>query len=447
MALGQSYLQQPVNYMAPVQSSVKSSLGNVAQFQTISDKGADRARQDDFRNAVNQTGGDVTKLSQLMFSHPDFAKEIQSFLGIQDDRQRAEMGRFSMGLDTLLTNGDTAGAQYFINHNKGLIEKLGSTPEQLLEVLKTNPEALQKRSRAYAMASYDSADDAMKYNLSKEDIALKRQQIENSFQLGQERNRISQSSSNARMGYQRDMLDLRRKQLEQAGGGDLMADINGNPLSSYKYNTQMLQTGVNPRTGKTATGAQLKAAKDWKAGDAAFTTAQMGLHRGLKQIQEIIPMLSEGVGPYTGRLPEMLLGDNGVRVRNLVASMQSGQFLANVKNLQGMGALSNAEGERVLNLIAKLDVTQGDDVVLQSLKDIETQYSKLIAANAQEAAAMGYSLEQLDAYLQDEAARDAEARAKAETEAKAEEKAKSEVEARKKAALSRIGDDELLGGL
>lgn len=114
---------------------------------------------------------------------------------------------------------------------------------------------------------------------------------------------------------------------------------------------------------------------------------------------------------------------------------------------QALGALSNAEGQRVLDLIAKIDVTQSPEVVLQSINDIKDQYARLMNANAQDAAAMGYSMDQLDAYLQDEAARDAEARAKAEAEAKAEEKAKSEVEARKKAALSRMGDDELLGGL
>jgi hypothetical protein len=422
MAIGSRY--NPTNYIGMASQADQSGLNSAKGAADLFQRGFDMSVKMDERDRLTSArqefdaawmSNDPNAVQRVIAKFPEYAAKIQQSLGVRDDQHRQQVGSMAIQLSGLLESGNVAGAQEYVKQNSHLFDKSG--PFSAEGVVNELGAAAADPKRLDAWKSW-----AQKLSLStlapKEimDYGISQQQLAQQLSLGQQQialgysNQASRNANTANLNnYRRDMLDFQKMKFDQAGGLDVMADINGNPLSSYKYNTQMLQTGVNPRTGKTATGAQLKAAKDWKAGDAAFTTAQMGLHRGLKQIQEIIPMLSEGVGPYTGRLPEMLLGDKGVRVRNLVASMQSGQFLANVKNLQGMGALSNAEGERVLNLIAKLDVTQGDKVVLQSLKDIETQYSKLIAANAQDAAAMGYSLEQLNAYLEDEDVREANA--------------------------------------
>ena len=47
-----------------------------------------------------------------------------------------------------------------------------------------------------------------------------------------------------------------------------------------------------------------------------------------------------------------------------------------------MGSLSNAEGQKLENLIAKLDITQPEEVVRKQLSEIRSQYSVFVTNGA-----------------------------------------------------------------
>ena len=179
-----------------------------------------------------------------------------------------------------------------------------------------------------------------------------------------------------------------------------MTDSQGNLLSSFDYNRQLLQTGTDPRTGKRATGAQLSNAQKWMKGNQEFTSAQTTLTNQLGKINELLSgdTLESGTGRFAGRAPDILTGEEGLQTRNLLDSIKSGEFTTNVKQLKGMGALSNAEGAKLMDLTAKIDPTQPTSVIRKQLKAVKDQYQRLIQANQQDAADMGYGHTVLQAY-------------------------------------------------
>jgi hypothetical protein len=78
-------------------------------------------------------------------------------------------------------------------------------------------------------------------------------------------------------------------------------------------------------------------------------------------------------------------GSDASDFRSQIATLESQQFLQNIKGLTGMGALSNAEGEKLQSKIASLRTSQSDKQMIQSLEDIKRDLEKA----QQRALAMG----------------------------------------------------------
>lgn len=76
-------------------------------------------------------------------------------------------------------------------------------------------------------------------------------------------------------------------------------------------------------------------------------------------------------------MPDATTSEEGLANRNAIEELKSGAFVQNVQMLRGLGSLSNAEGSKLENLIARLDVTQPEDVVRKQLSEIRSQYSVL----------------------------------------------------------------------
>jgi hypothetical protein len=65
-----------------------------------------------------------------------------------------------------------------------------------------------------------------------------------------------------------------------------------------------------------------------------------------------------GVGTVTGKVAELLPGTDRRDLKGLVDTLKSQQFLTGIKQMQGMGALSNAEGDKIASAVASLDLDQ-----------------------------------------------------------------------------------------
>lgn len=78
-----------------------------------------------------------------------------------------------------------------------------------------------------------------------------------------------------------------------------------------------------------------------------------------------------GVGSTTGKISGFIPGTDRKDLEGLVDTLKSQQFLAGVKQLTGMGSLSNAEGEKIGAAVASLNLDQSPQAFKNALGVIE----------------------------------------------------------------------------
>ncbi|HGW6103951.1 TPA: hypothetical protein ACNIQM_002093 [Citrobacter werkmanii] len=353
---------------------------------------------------------DPNAMQQVIAQFPKFGQQMLQMIGIRDDQHRQAVGSMGIRVAGLLEDGDVQGAQDVIRQNANLFDPTGegSADNIINDIGKgaTDPNKLaqwKNRMQKLTLSTLspreimnwgtDQQRMAQQLQLGEEQMQLRREISQN--QLGMQGARLQEISD-----FHNQMLELKRQSILNAGGGDVMADTQGNPLTPFDYNRLLLQSGTDPRTGKRATGAQLSNAQKWMAGNESFTSAQETLHQQLGKIDDLLSgdKLESGTGRFAGRAPSLLTSGEGIDVRNLLDSIKSGEFTTNVQKLRGMGALSNAEGAKLMDLTAKIDETQPTDVIRKQLKAIRDQYRALAKANLQDAADMGYGQRKLQAY-------------------------------------------------
>lgn len=176
------------------------------------------------------------------------------------------------------------------------------------------------------------------------------------------------------------------------------------PLDTGDFNPtpviQNLDTGTaiigrNSRTGEVVTntakdlaGAAQQGAIGKAQGEAAagVPAAQMTANEISAQIQSLKadPYLSSTVGPIAGRTPN--LSADSQRVQSKIAQLQGGAFLSARQLLKGGGQITDYEGQKAEQAIARMNQAQSPDDFKAALDDfnnaVQSGVQKLQAAAA-----------------------------------------------------------------
>jgi hypothetical protein len=87
------------------------------------------------------------------------------------------------------------------------------------------------------------------------------------------------------------------------------------------------------------------------------------------------PGRGTGTAPLIGGVLSVIPKLDARDFANQLESLKSATFMASIQNMKGLGALSNAEGSRVMNLITKLD-PQGSKKAFDGSLDMIDRYVK-----------------------------------------------------------------------
>ena len=177
---------------------------------------------------------------------------------------------------------------------------------------------------------------------------------------------------NANLSFRRQTLDMRRQQMNAAlAKGQLAERVAG--LTPMESNRMILSGMADPLTGKAPTAARIKQAKDWAEGNTNYGATRAGMLNQLDKVDELLKLdIANGTGLEGFVNPALFMSDEAQRVRELITNLTSGQFMANVQNMKGLGALSEAEGARVQNLVSSLDPTLGEAELRRQLAEIQS---------------------------------------------------------------------------
>ena len=370
-------------------------LGSVAQtYQAAKQQEADAAFQKEYAAAIQS--GDRQQVRDLMTKYPGQLEKIQSGMKWADEEQRNSIGTLAAG--ARLAASSPEAMQSWLQNNAKELTRVGVDPNSVAQMYQQNPSGFGEFVDHLGMAAlgpidYFNVQDKMvgrQLEKGRLDESIRQADMQNATtRQGQQ---LSYGAQMARLNH--DKYVYRQSQAALKKYGDVQ------DMDTLALNSQIASTGVDPLTGKPATGARMGQARKWLEGNNGYNESLITGERGIEKIDSLMNKGDlAGVGRVEGRYPDAMTSAEGLENRNAIEELKSGAFVQNVQMLRGLGALSNAEGSKLENLIARLDVTQPEDVVRKQLSEIRSQYSVLQKVAAREAESMGYSSQGYDTYV------------------------------------------------
>lgn len=355
-------------------------------------------RQKEFQQAYANAyaSGDRGALRQLATQYPEQIESVRKGMGFIDEDQRNSIGTLAAG--ARLAASSPEAMQSWLQNNAKELTRVGVDPNSVAQMYQQNPSGFGEFVDHLGMAAlgpidYFNVQDKMvgrQLEKGRLDESIRQADMQNATtRQGQQ---LSYGAQMARLNH--DKYVYRQSQAALKKYGDVQ------DMDTLALNSQIASTGVDPLTGKPATGARMGQARKWLEGNNGYNESLITGERGIEKIDSLMNKGDlAGVGRVEGRYPDAMTSAEGLENRNAIEELKSGAFVQNVQMLRGLGALSNAEGSKLENLIARLDVTQPEDVVRKQLSEIRSQYSVLQKVAAREAESMGYSSQGYDTYV------------------------------------------------
>jgi hypothetical protein len=336
---------QPIDYssagLQALQGGLQAGLGlrEAGMRQQIFDQQqAQRAKQQEFGLALKSAweSGDQKSMVDLIASNPEQLQTIQGLMGFQDQQKRQAIGNVASQLTAALDSGNMQGAAGVIQSNAETLQSMGQDPMELLQQLQQDPGSLRKGADSMMLLTM-TPDQVVAYKQKLEDQQLKRDQL-NVQMRGQDITARGQDISAGSAAADRELrrLDNEQKYLDR----QLARETND-------LKRQEIQQKMNIAAEKSDTMKREKMA----AGEAAIST----FDRSINTIDEILsdPALPSAVGVkgITSYLP----GSDAQTVKAKIETLKSQSFLNEVEKMKGLGALTEAEGQRLVSAIGSLD--------------------------------------------------------------------------------------------
>ena len=394
---------QPIDYSAGngfAQGLQLKGLQDEIQQRALVAEQAQKAveQQVQFQKDWQASFGDPQKMTALVAKYPAQMETIRQGIGFQDEQHQVALGNTARDLRIAISTGNPQAVQQAAVRNAGVLGTIGSSPDEIMKQYQQDPQSLSHIVDAVGLSALGPKD----YYGVENDRAQR--QIQRDTLAEQVRNNDMQNSATLRgqsMAYGAQMARLNHdKYVYNQSQAALKRYGDPQDMDTLTLNSQIASTGIDPLTKKPATGSRISQARKWLEGNNGYNEALITGERGIEKIDAVLDKRElEGIGRVQGRYPDGLTSADGLENRNNIEELKSGAFVQNVQMLRGMGSLSNAEGSKLENLIARLDVTQPEDVVRKQLKEIRSQYSVLQKVAGREADSMGYSSQGYDTYV------------------------------------------------
>lgn len=376
---------QPIDYssagLQALQGGLQTGLGlrEASMRQQLFDQQlAEQEKQQQFGVALKSAweSGDNRAMVDLIASNPEQLQTIQGLMGFRDQQQRQAIGNVATKLTAAIDSGNVQGAAGVIQSNADTLKAMGQDPAALLQQLQQDPASLRKGADSLMLLTM-SPDQIMAYKQKLEDQQLKRDQM--SVQLrGQDITARGQDIAASTAAADREIRRLENQQ--RSLDRQLARETN-------ELRQQELRQKMDIAAEKAEGLKREKAA----AGEAAIST----FDRSIQTIDEILadPALPSAVGVkgITSYLP----GSEAQTVKAKIETLKSQSFLNEVEKMKGLGALTEAEGQRLVSAIGSLDRDMPEKAFKAELNKIRGYME-----SRKSAAAKKYGIEQPQASTQ-----------------------------------------------
>ncbi|MBD2782399.1 phage DNA ejection protein [Xenorhabdus szentirmaii] len=332
--------------------------------------------QQAFRQALPAAINDPKKLRELAVQYPSQLQNIQAQLGFRSAQDVAALDATVNQLQLAISTGDPRNVAAAIVQNADVINAKGVSPQQLMAMYANNPEQLNEVLDTVKLGTL-SAKDQFAVQDKREGREIDRGKLTESIRSNQ-----ASESLQAR-GQDISAATARRGQDIQMRGQDISAE---NARFDREIKKAEFAQNAIDRQLKTETN-QIKRddlllkqqefrRKEEQAKSDKYDTYVSQLNAIDQTINTANKILDSpgfngyfgiNVNPFGSR---HLPGTDAANTEALVDTLKSQTFLANVQLMRGLGALSNAEGQRVTDAIGKLSPSISEKAAKETINTI-----------------------------------------------------------------------------
>ncbi|MDE9535644.1 phage DNA ejection protein [Xenorhabdus bovienii] len=316
------------------------------------------SEQQAFRQALPGAINDPRKLRELAVQYPSQLQNIQAQLGFRSAQDVAALDSTVNQLQLAISTGDPRNVAAALVQNAEIIQSKGVEPQQLMTMYANNPEQLTEVLNTVKLGTM-GAKDQFEVLDKKEGREIRRGELAESIRnndmtnargirgqdIGAENARLDREIKKSALAQ--NAIDRQLKtETNQIKRDDLLLKQQefkrkGEQAKTDKYDTYLSQVNAIDQTIGTAN----------RILDSPGFNGYFGIN----------------VNPFGNRY---LPGTDAANTEALVDTLKSQTFLANVQLMKGLGALSNAEGQRVTDAIGKLSPSISEKAAKETIKTI-----------------------------------------------------------------------------
>lgn len=383
----------PYNYMLNLPDPTQSVMGGVQSAMAISNLQNQKQLQDlklaEAQKAAEQQAalqadlGRVASnptpsaLASIMVKYPQLSEQFKrTYDVLNTEQQQSRLGQATQ-VYTALQAGKPEIAQQLLTdqatayRNSGM-EREAKTLEDLGQLIKTSPETA-KTSTGLFLASAMGPD---KFTETFTKLQTEQRAAEKApYELTEAQAKAQKAAVDAKFAESNAALDLQKKgwditkiqeDIKIAKENSRIAALNatisreGNALKKQELGLK-LEEMVQKRDEAVRT----------KAADVESARSNMDnmLNTADRILKTPIGVVESAAGPISSRMPT--LSEDTADFEALVDTLGSQAFLAQIPNIKGMGALSNAEGEKLQAALQNFNLKQSPKRLMENVREAQ----------------------------------------------------------------------------
>lgn len=302
-------------------------------------------RLSEFQQAFGQAyaAGDRDALRQLAATNPDQIETIRQGMGFVDADRNQAMGDMSARLNIAAAQGPDAVMRELATHQNTL-QQIGVSPEQAWQTYQQSPEGFSQLTDLIGMHAvgpekyFDIQDKVAGRDIDRSKLAETIRSNQASEAVQWANNNIAQQNVNLRR------MELDDKKYDR----QIANETNAIKLADLQDKRQQNQQAIEQAKRDKA-----------DAYNAGIDTLSRTIDTATKVLNSpgFTGYFGTNLNPLSSRY---IPGTDAADTEALVDTLKSQGFMSGIQQMKGMGALSNAEGQKVMDAIGNLSASQSE---------------------------------------------------------------------------------------
>lgn len=297
-----------------------------------------------FKSDWQASFGDPQKMSALVAKYPGQMDAIKSGIGFQDEQHQMSLGNAARDLRVAMATGNPQAVQLAAVKHAGVLNSVGSSVDDITQQFQQDPNGLANIVDAVGLSAMGAKDyyGVQNDRAQRQNDAAKLQEQVRSNKAGEAvqwaNNNIAQQNVNLRR------MELDDKKYDR----QIANETNAIKLADLQDKRQQNQQAIEQAKRDKA-----------DAYNAGIDTLSRTIDTATKVLNSpgFTGYFGTNLNPLSSR---HIPGTDAADTEALVDTLKSQGFMSGIQQMKGMGALSNAEGQKVMDAIGNLSASQSE---------------------------------------------------------------------------------------